>query len=181
MAARSDAPQVWRAGNFVVRRRRVPTLGADDWALTDEQVRSRVFRGEIGTVEALEVSSLDGAWMTRLMPGSTMEALVSACLDDDGEAPDAEWLETVLTNLMSVSSIPNGHFHQAVLMLVAAYCDPSLLRGGLLDRRARAFRRDAARLRDAFLAWREEYDALPRDEDIDHDITAAQAEEALER
>lgn len=184
MARSKTAPRkVWRVGNFVLRKGEVPTLGADEWSLTDGQVAARVRSGEIGTVEVLEVSSLDGAWMTRFMPGSVMSSLLMACLEGDGEdAPLPEWMEMVLTNIMSVSAIPNGYFHQALALLLSAYCDPSLISGGLLDGKARQFRREAKKVREAFLAWRRDYDSfmLSQDDDDDFDEKAHEVRETLE-
>lgn len=180
--SKAETPDVWRMGNFVLRRREVPTFGGDEWKLTDGQVLDRVRKGQMGTVKVLEVSSLDGAWMTRLMPGSSLEALLLAYLDgDDGERPDPEWADMVLTNLMAASSIPNGYFHQGVALLLMAYCDPSLLRGGLRNGKARKFRRDAKRVRDGFLEWREEYDryVLSQEEDGRYEENAAAAREVL--
>lgn len=177
--------KVWRVGNFVLRLRDVPTLGEEDWQLTDGQIGGKVRKGEIGTVECLEASSLDGAWATRFMPGSMMETLVRAHLDgDEGDAPDREWLELVLTNLMCVSTIPNGHYHQALFMLTAAYSDPTLLADGFRSRRnkrVRQFRRDVMKLRDDFLAWRKDYDSfvLSQGEGLDHDLMAEKMKEVL--
>lgn len=173
-------PKVRRVGNFVLRVREVPTLGGDEWKLTDGQVLDKVRKGEIGTVEVIEVSSLDGSWMTRLMPGSALSTLLSSFLED-GESPDLDWVETVFTNLMAVGSIPNGYFHQGVALLLLAYCDPSLLRGGLRNARARQFRRDARKVRDGFLEWRKEYDSfvLSQDGDDRHEEKAFEARKIL--
>lgn len=140
----------WRVGNFVIVQREVPTLGEGDWRLGDEKVRSLVKSGKIGTIPCYEVSSLDGAWMTRFMPGSMMETMVSSVLGgDDGD----EWLELVLTNLMQVSAIPNGYYHQGVFLLTAAYYRPELISGGIFSGERRRFLKDAKKLRDDFLSW----------------------------
>ena len=152
-------PDIWRAGNFVLRRREVPTLGADELALSDVTVARRVKDGKIGTVECIEVMSLDGAWMMRLMPGSQMEALMGSMLGEE-EVLEDEWITLVLTNLMYASSIPNGHYHQGLMLLTSAYADPSLLRGGRFNRKAKAFRKDVKGLIERFLTWRKDYDAF---------------------
>ena len=148
----------WRSGNFVIRLVDVPTLGEEDWKLSDGRIRQLVKKGEIGTVEVVEVSSLDGAWGMRLMPGSIMETMMRSFLGDEERVED-EWVSLVLTNLESASSIPNGHYHQGLLLLTAVYMDPSLVTGGSFNRKSRAFRKDAKRLLSDFLAWRKEYDA----------------------
>ena len=164
----------WRVGNFVIRRREVPTLGEEDWALSESQVRTRVRKGEIGTVPCYEVSSLDGAWMTRLMPGSQMESLVASCLES---GDTSEWLELVLMNLMQVSLIPNGYYHQGILLLTAAYYDPSLVDGGIFNGKRRRFLKDVQRLRDGFVAW---YREAEREREAFHDVADEYDLRALE-
>lgn len=143
----------WRVGNFVVRLHDVPTFGEDDWRLSDNQVRRRVQKGEIGVVEALEISSLDGAWMVRLQPGSQMHSIIMAML---GDPESEEMLSMFITNIYHTSVIPNGYFHQALVLLLGAYYHPELLNGGMFNSESRAFRRDAKAVRDKFLAWYEE-------------------------
>lgn len=177
--ARRRSKRRWTVGNFVVCLRDVPTLGEEDWQLSENQVRSKVKKGEIGTVPCYEVSSLDGAWMTRLMPGSLMEAMVSASLEG-GDA--GEWLELVLTNLMQVSMIPNGYYHQGIFLLTAAYYRPELISGGVFNAERRRFLKDARKLRDGFLAWwrdaEKEREALDSEDD-GHDLRALEVQEAL--
>ena len=159
--------------------RDVPTLGEEDWQLDESQVRSKVKKGEIGVVPCYEVSSLDGAWMTRLMPGSQMESMVSASLED-GSAE--EWLELVLTNLMQVSMIPNGYYHQGILLLTAAYYRPELISGGMFNAERRHFLKDARKLREDFLSWwrdaEKERETL-YEEDDGHDLRALEAQKIL--
>ena len=171
----------WRVGNFVWRLVDVPTLAEDDWRLSENQVRSRVKKGEIGTVETLEVSSLDRSWMVRLQPGSQMAMLVQAQLENMDKEQSAEWLSVVTTNIYHVSVIPNGYFHQAMVLLLGAYYNPSLLKGGILDREARKWRRDVRSVRDAFLKWYSESSAFmdSRDDDDGHEQTARRAKEIL--
>ncbi len=171
MARRSKtAPKVWRCGNFVIRRAETPTYGEEDWQLTEAEARAKVKRGEIGVVETYEVLSLDGAWCVRLMPGSQMETLLGSMLGEERDI-DNEWVTLVCSNLFAASAIPNGHYHQGLMLLTAAYADPTLLSGGVLSRRRREFLREARRVRDAFLRWRRDYDeyieSLPHDDDRD--------------
>lgn len=173
--------KVWRCGNFVIRRREVPTLGAEDWSLTDAEVREKVDSGEIGVVEVVEVSSLDGAWCVRVMPGTQMESLMGVMLDDNEDVVDNEWMRLVCTNLMTVSSVPNGHYHEALMLVNAVYADPTLISGNPLGRKRRAFARDVRKVRDAFLAWHKDYEefmeTLP-DED-ENDLRKLEAESML--
>lgn len=169
----------WRVGNFVVCLRDVPTLGEEEWQLDESQVRSKVKKGEIGTVPCYEVSSLDGAWMTRLMPGSQMESMVSASLE---EGSAEEWLELVLTNLMQVSMIPNGYYHQGILLLTAAYYRPELISGGMFNAERRHFLKDARKLRESFLSWwrdAEEKRETLYEENDGHDLRALEAQKIL--
>lgn len=170
----------WRVGNFVVRLRDVPTFGEEEWKLSDNQVRSKVKKGEIGTVECYEVSSLDGAWMTRLMPGSQMHLMVASALES-GDA--REWLELVMTNLMQVSTIPNGYYHQGVMLLTAAYYNPALISGSFFRGESRRFLKDARKLREGFLSWyreaEKERELLYEDTD-EADLRRLEAEKVLE-
>ena len=174
--------KIWRVGNFVLRLREVPTFGADDWELSEKQVAAKVKSGDIGTVEVLEASSLDGAWMTRFMPGGMMSTMLLAFLDGgNGVLPDKDWLEMVLTNLMGVSAIPNGHFHKGIAFLMMAYFDPTLLEGGMLNKKARRFGKEIANLRKEFLVWRKEYDKLvdSQEDSSDYDLLAEKAKELV--
>lgn len=171
----------WRCGNFVVRRVDVPTFGEDEWRLSEGQVRRRVKKGEIGTVEAYEVMSLDGAWSVRLMPGSHMETMLVSVLDEEKKVDD-EWVELVCTNLMMASSIPNGYYHQALMLLTAVYADPTLITGGPFSKKKREFLRDCKKVRDGFLEWRKDYDAFleSQPDDTDEQLLRLDAEEALD-
>lgn len=171
----------WRVGNFVWRLVDVPTLGEEDWQLSENQVRSRVKKGEIGTVETLEVSSLDRSWMVRLQPGSQMAMLVQAHLENIDKGQPSDWLSVVTTNIYHVSVIPNGYFHQALVLLLGAYYDPSLLKGGIFNRKAKGWRHDVKVVREAFLQWYEESKSLVegRGTDDKREEMAIQAEEIL--
>lgn len=173
----------WRVGNFVVRECNVPTLGEEDWSLSDAQIRKKVRSGEIGVVECFEVSSLDGAWMVRVMPGSQMHVLLSQAVKSGADA-GREWLELVVTNLMQVSLIPNGYFHQGLLLLSAAYYAPELLKGGMFSRERRAFAKDVKRVREGFLRWYEESEREREalyTEDDSQERMRYEAEEVLEK
>lgn len=182
MSKKREAVKVWRCGNFVIRRREVPTFGADEWRLTDGQVRDRVNKGLIGTVGVIEVSSLDGAWCVRVMPGSQMESIMGAMLDENEDIVDNEWMNLVCTNLITASSIPNGHYHMALMLVASAYCDPSLISGNPLSKKRRAFAKDVKKVRDAFVEWRKDYDdfVLSQEEDLEKDLKAEVAKIYLE-
>lgn len=174
--------KVWRVGNFVLRKCEVPTFGSDEWKLGDAQVRAMVKKGEIGTVECVEVLSLDGAWCVRLMPGSLMESLLVAYMDGVENAPQKDEIEAIMTNIMAATSIGNGYFQKGITMLLAAYCDPSLVKGG--GRRTRKFLKEIKVLRDGYLEWRREYEdfmeSQDEDIDIDRDSTAENARQVLD-
>lgn len=165
----------------MIRKREVPTFGSDEWRLSEAEVREKVDSGEIGVVEVIEVSSLDGAWCVRVMPGTQMESLMGVMLDDNEDVIDNEWMRLVCTNLMTVSSVPNGHYHTALMLVTSAYCDPTLISGNPLGKRRRAFARDVKKVRDAFLAWHKDYDeyleSIP-DED-EHDLRKIEVESLL--
>ena len=181
--SRKREVKVWRCGNFVIRKRDVPTFDGDEWRLTDGQVRDRVNKGQMGTVEVIEVSSLDGAWGVRVMPGSQMESLMGAMLDDNEDVIDNEWMQLVCTNLITASSVPNGHYHMALMLVNSAYCDPSLISGNPLSKKRRAFARDVRKVRDAFVAWRKDYDEFidsQPDDDERHEALRMAAEDVLD-
>lgn len=171
----------WRCGNFVIRRVEVPTLGEEDWQLSESKLRAKVRKGEIGTVPAIELSNLDGSWCVRLAPGTQMESLVSSMLGEE-EFIDNDWLGLVLTNLLDASSIPNGYYHQALMLVTAAYINPSLISGGKFSRSRRAFNSDVKRLREAFLSWRKEYDEFIGSQPVDdeNDLRRLEAEDLLD-
>ena len=118
--------------------------------------------------------------MVRLMPGSQMEAVVSAHLDS---GDSSEWLELMMMNLMQVSTIPNGYYHQGVMLLTAAYYNPALISGSFFRGESRRFLKDARKLREGFLSWyreaEKERELLYEDTD-EADLRRLEAEKVLE-
>lgn len=171
----------WRIRNFVIREVEVPTLGESDWSLSENQVRQRVKKGEIGVVETLEICNLEGSWAVRIQPLSIMHNILSAILSAEGYAEN-EWLDLILNNMYWTSLIPNAYYHQGVCLLLGAYFDPELIKGGLFSRKSRAFFKDARELRDKFLAWHREASLSQEGDDTEvneQDLKALQAREVL--
>ena len=104
-------------------------------------------------VEQICVSDLEGFWQVRIPETNVMFSAISGLYAD-------EWLtdslSTIFANLLMVSSIPNGYFHRAVQMCSALYFNPDLIRE---KKQRKDLVKDAKRLVEDFLLWREMYEA----------------------
>lgn len=72
----------------------------------------------------------------------------------EGSAAAGDGLRMIISNMMCVTSTPNGFYHRALEMVAACYAAPDLLRDGTV------LKDDAAALVNAFLEWRKDYDAM---------------------
>jgi len=123
--------------------------------------RSRYKTGDM-ELGVLHISTLDGAWMTRIP--STLEMYGWLCvaygdyMSDDverrfqGEAV----LTTTISNMLYSSSIVNGYYHRALELCATVYAHPTLL-----DKKSKEhkdFMKDVKDLADKFLEWRKGYD-----------------------
>lgn len=138
-------------------------------------------------VSVIEVSNLDKSWSVRIPSYFSSYAIVNRLMKekDDGVESAETNLSMFATNYMQVSMIPNGYFHQGIILLCAAYYNPSLLESGIFtsSKDAKAFKRDAGELVKRFLEWRKEYDAAVEangdDDDTRIDEVADAAKEVL--
>ena len=149
--------------------------------------RSRYKAGD-AEIECINVSTLDGAWMTRIP--STIEMYGWLCMaygdymgeDMQRKAQGEAVLTTVFSNMLYASSIGNGYYQRALEVCAIVYAHPSLI-----DRKSKehkAFMKDVNGLADAFLKWRKGYDELvkasePTEKEMNQDEIAEQALETL--
>lgn len=119
-------------------------------------------------VEQVCVSDLEGVWQVRIPATNAMFAAIEGLYADESLAPS---LNTIFANLLMVSSVPNGFFHRAVQMCASVYFNPDLLRK---KKERKDLIKEAKRLVDDFLEWRDVYDAqvkenAPTEEQERHD------------
>lgn len=139
----------------------------------------------VDDVSVIEVSNLDKSWVVRIPSYFSSYAIVNRLMKEksDGVENADRNLSMFATNYMQVSMIPNGYFHQGIVLLCAAYYHPDLLKVRVLNpsKESKAFKRDAKRLVDAFIAWRKEYDALVEsgDDDTRYDEVADSAKQII--
>jgi hypothetical protein len=111
----------------------------------------KIKRYDHNDIPVIEISDLESAWMVRI-PFDCETYQIANMLIDAKE--DNELIDVFITNLRTVSGIPNGYYHQAILMLTMCYVNPSLLSGGMfLNKEQRQFRKDVKSLRKMFLGW----------------------------
>lgn len=109
-------------------------------------------------VPVIEVSNSQGTWLVRVPVDFQMYGIVNRLLgdfqsDNEGLRGNARSvLEMYFMNWQNVTGIPNGHYHQAIVMLTACYADPSLLKTSLIGR-GNNFYKDVKTLKRAFLKW----------------------------
>ncbi|MBQ2050959.1 MAG: hypothetical protein II495_01795 [Paludibacteraceae bacterium] len=108
-------------------------------------------------VEQICISDLEGVWQVRIPETNVMFAAISGLYADESLTPS---LSTIFSDMLMVTSIPNGYFHRAVQMCSALYFNPDLLR----DRKERKdMVKEAKKLVDDFLGWRDVYEAQVRE------------------
>ena len=123
--------------------------------------RSRVTVGkgkDKDDIEQICVSDLEGVWQVRIPSTNVMFSAISGLYADESLAPS---LSTVFANMLMVSTIPNGYFHRAVQMCESVYFNPDLLRK---RKERKAFVKEAKRLVEDFLRWRDVYDAQAKED-----------------
>lgn len=123
-------------------------------------------------VEQVCISDLDGVWQVRIPSTNVMFSAITGLYADEGLTPS---LNTIFANMLMVSTIPNGYFHRAVQMCSTLYFNPDLLRK---KKERKGLVKEAKKLVDEFLEWRDIYDAQDKEsvptEDQEH------SEEVLE-
>lgn len=98
-------------------------------------------------VEQICVSDLEGFWQVRIPLTNGMFSAIAGLYADESLSPS---LITVFTNMLIVSTIPNGYFHRAVQMCSALYFNPDLLRE---KKERKDLVKEARRLVEDFLDW----------------------------
>ncbi len=132
-------------------------------------------------VPVIEITDLQGIWCVCIPYDSEVYSLANMLIDSGEET---EIADVFITNLRMVTSIPNGFFHQAVMLLSMAYIRPYLLSDGLfVGKDVKQFRRDCKFLKKAFMKWSAERDEFVRRQDEDtnpgHDYWRNRAERIL--
>ena len=104
-------------------------------------------------IEQICVSDLEGAWVTKVPQTSECFAMLTGLYADERNEGA---LSSIFTNMLAMSSIYNGYFHRAVQMCLSIYFNPDLLRK---KKERKDLIKEAKRLAEDFLLWREAYDA----------------------
>ena len=135
-------------------------------------------------IEVLNVSTLDGAWMTRIP--STLEMYGWLCMaysdymsDDVQQKLQGEAvLTTVFSNILYASSIGNGYYQRALEICATVYAHPSLV-----DRKSKEYKgfvKDVKAIIDMFLDWRKGYNAQIKEPTEKEDRQDEIADEVIE-
>lgn len=108
-------------------------------------------------VEQVCISDLEGLWQVRIPSTSIMFSAICGLYADESLSDS---LSTVFTNMLVVSTVQNGYFHRAVQMCSSLYFNPDLLRK---KKERKDLKKEAERLVEDFLAWRDVYDAQAKE------------------
>ena len=129
----------------------------------------KLYRSKHGGVECLNVSMNGGSWHVRVpstveLFGMLLAGYKAYCIED-GAAREhyGRFLTTVLHNIVYVSTVCNGYFHQGVSMVATAYANPDLLSD---KKKRKGFLGDVGQVVERFLAWRKEFDASMAVDDV---------------
>lgn len=116
-------------------------------------------------IEAINVSNLDGTWSVRIPATFEMFGMIVAAYqwynsDNDEEKKRGEdYLFTVFSNMMYVSSVCNGFYHRGVQMVSTVYAYPDVLRD---KKKFKSLKKEAEGTIKRFLEWRKDYDEYLR-------------------
>lgn len=116
---------------------------------------------ETDSVPVIEVSNLECTWMVRIPAHFEMYGMLNRLLQDKDDSKKSvsenakEWLKMFFMNFQNATSIPNGYFQQALVMLTGVYIRPEMLKSSFFGV-GRKFYSDVKRLRLAFLKWADE-------------------------
>lgn len=112
------------------------------------------------SIEQVNVSSLDEAWQVKIPATVNMFSMIRDLYSESvgGENPDVRraQLSDILANMMYVSVIPNGYFHEAVRLCATAYANPSVLDES--DEGHGTFLGSLKAVAKGFSEWQKEYD-----------------------
>ena len=130
-------------------------------------------------VPVMEFSNLEGTWMVRVPYDCETYNLANLmrALKERNEIVDV-----YLTNLMTLSMIPNGYLHEAVMMLMMAYVNPSLVSDTMFPNKAqRTYRRDWKAVMKLLVAWGKEREEMmaTRDVNVDQEYWRQRAENIM--
>lgn len=151
-----------RIGNFKIWRSKMELTFTPD--ITEKEMDGKgrtVVRKQKETIECINISNLDGTWMTRIAETFEMFVMLTECYDwymsDDEEAKQRgeDYLTTVLSNLLWVSNITNGYYHEGVFMVGMAYAHPELLTD---KKKFKDFKKEAEGVMDRYVNWRKDFD-----------------------
>ena len=185
-AARVGNFKMWRS-NFMLEFMPTPDM-------LSEEDRERLEKGEIKlkkqkeNIECINISNLEGSWMVRIPQTWEMYGMLTLAWQwynsdkEDEKKHGEDYFATVLANMSYTSSISNGFYQQALMMVATAYSHPSLLS----DKKSyKNFSKEAAQLVQDFLKWRKEYDRRMNkpltDEEMQQDETAQQIMDEMEK
>lgn len=110
-------------------------------------------------VECINVSILDGTWLTRIPATFEMFSLLTTLYaefvgdNEEKKRKAVGRLQTIFANMMFVSVVANGFFQQAIQSCAVAYANPSILEDS-----EDGFFADMKKLSKEFLEWRKKYD-----------------------
>lgn len=112
-------------------------------------------------IEAINVSNLDGTWSVRIpatfeMFGMVVEAYQWYNSDNPDEKKRGEdYIFTIFSNMMYVSSVCNSFYHRGVQMVSTVYAYPDVLRD---KKKFKSLKKEAEGTIKRFLEWRKDYD-----------------------
>ena len=138
-------------------------------------------------IEVINVSNLDSTWSVRIPATFEMFSMISFAyhMYYDGDVQEksraSEFLQTALSNMMYVSCICNGFYHEGVNMVNTVYANPDLLRD---KKKFKLLKKDVMGTIGRFLEWRDDYDKYieslePDEQELRQDAVAEQAMEIL--
>lgn len=144
----------------------------------------------VGDMKVYEVSNLAKTWLVRLPADFQMYGILERLMKEyqsknkERKEKAQEVLDMFFMNWQNVTGVPNGYYHQAIVLLTAAYMKPELLGGGLFDNKEqRGFKRDITNLRKTFLQWHKELkaheDAADRSINMKQEALADDAKQRL--
>lgn len=171
-----------RFGNFKLWKSKLPMTAET----SDGQKK---VKGKKVSIECINVSNLDGTFCVRIPQSVEMFGMITAAYQwvhsevEDERNRGESFLRIVFSNILYVSSVCNGFYHQAVEMVTTAYAFPAVLTD---KKQSKAFKKDAEDLLKRFLVWREEYDKQmklnePSEKEMHSDDIAEQAIDIVEK
>lgn len=139
-------------------------------------------------VPVFEVANLEDTWMVRIPVDFQMYGILNQLFGDftgNDEAVKSaadEVLGMFFMNWQNVTGIPNGYYHQGLVLLTAAYAQPELLKASFWGK-GKQFHRDVKSLRNSFLEWHKAAERLEQEAeksvDLEKEAYADQSKEIL--